>query len=130
MNQKFQQCQTFDLQIRKIITLISIKKFKIFKYRTNEYVIVSIYFSKKKKNENVVMIKITRETHLVDDLKINMFINNDFIDLKKIVIDVVKEVAHIKSYNINVNIEVKTVKSVVREKKHFRKAIKYRLNSK
>ena len=123
MNRKFQQSQTSDLQIRKMITLISIREFEIFKHRTNEYVITSIYFSKKNKNENVVMTKITRKTHLVNDLKINILIDNDFINSKKIVIDVVKEVAHIKNCNVNINIEVKTVRSIVREKMHFRKTI-------
>ena len=130
MNRKFQQSQTSDLQIKKMITSISIKKFEIFKHRTNEYVIALIYFSKKNKNENAVMIKITRETHFVDDLKVNMLIDNDFIDSEKIVINIVKNVAHIESCNVNINIEIKIVKSVVRERMHFRKTIDVSFQSK
>ena len=63
-----------------MIIFIFVKNFEIFKYRRNEYIIISIYFSNKNKNENVVIIKIMREIHLVDDLKINIFGDNNFIN--------------------------------------------------
>ena len=62
------------------------------------------------------MIKVIREVYFVNNLKVNMFIENDFIDLKQIIIDVVKSTIYIESYNVIVDINVKTVKFVIRER--------------
>ena len=112
INRKFFKAQTFDIFIRKIISLIIVNKLKNIKHRTNEYVVALIYFlDVNAKNKTLIIIKITREVHLINDLKANMFIENDFIDVanKKI---------HIASCDVNIFIYLKIFKKIVHERVH------------
>lgn len=122
MNRQFFKTQ-FDAFIRKMTISISIRDLRTTKHVSNEYVIVSLFFSSKNKENNVVMTKITREIYLVDDFKINILIDNDLLDSKRITIDVTKKFAYIESCDVIVDIEIKTIRIVVHERVHARKVV-------
>ena len=50
-----------------------------------------------------------------------MLIKNNFIDSKQIIIDVIKNIIYIESCNVIVNINIKIIKIVIRERMQFRK---------
>ena len=105
-----------------MIIFISVRKLNINKHMFDEYVIIDIYFLKHK-NDNAIIIKITRETHLIDDLKINMLIENDCIDFKKIIVDVANNIVYINSCDVIVAMNVKISRIIVQIFVHARKTI-------
>ena len=108
--------------IKKIIIFISIRDSNINKYIFDEYVIIDIYFLKHK-NNNLIIIKIIRETYLINDLKANIFINNDCIDLEKIVVNSANNITHIDNYNVIVIMNVKTSRIIMQMSVHARKIV-------
>ena len=66
-----------------------------------------MYFLKTKKRISFVIL-IQKEIYLIDYLKINIFIENNVINLKKIVIDLINKKAFIRSYKIKILIKVRT----------------------
>jgi hypothetical protein len=72
---------------------ISVRGLGTSKHPSDEYAIVPMYFPGKDKDGNPVMAKITREVHLVDDLKANMLIGNDLIGPVEIAINVASKSA-------------------------------------
>ena len=48
-------------------------------YNINEYVTMIIYANDELFDRSFTIIKIIMKTHLVDDLKVNMFIKNDIL---------------------------------------------------
>ncbi len=55
-------------------------------HETKKYVNFSIYLSSKEDSKR--MTKIHKEMHLVENLKVNMFIDNDVLESKDIIIDI------------------------------------------
>ena len=122
VDREFFKKQTSNISIRIMTILISIRDFDTTQHWFNDYVITLIYFSNKK-NEIVVKTMITREIHLIDDLKINMFIENDFMKSKKIDINVTKKIVHIDSCDVIVALNVKISRIIVHTSIHARKTI-------
>ena len=60
-----------------------IKKIRMIKYLTNEFVILNIYISKLI-NSEIEMIEIIAEIHLICNLKIELLIDINVLDSKKI----------------------------------------------
>ena len=56
-------------------------------HNTDEYVLISMYILASK-DDIKVLYRIFREIHLVSDLKAYLFIDNNIIDLKKIMLDI------------------------------------------
>ena len=124
MNRDFFQTQTqFNIAIRKMTTFISIRELSINKHMFDEYIIVDMYLSEKNKDDNLIIIKIIRETHLIDDLKANMLIDNDCIDSKKIIVNSADDIAHIDSCDVIVAVNVKISRIIVQISVHARKTI-------
>ena len=73
---------TKNVQIRTMTTSITVRDLNTNKHSTNKYAIVLMYFSKKDKNDTCVKMKITRKSHLIDNLKANMFIENVVLNSK------------------------------------------------
>ena len=88
-----------------MIIFILIRELNINKYMFDEYVIIDMYFLSQQNNK-FVMIKIIREIYLIDDLKINILIDNDCIDSKKISVNNAQDTAHINSCNVIINIDI------------------------
>ena len=82
INKKFLKTQISEIEIRFINITIKIRKIKPVKYNVNEYVILQIYFAGKNK---IILIK--KKLYLIDDLRTNIFIENNIIVLEKIVVN-------------------------------------------
>ena len=55
---------------------------------TNEYILILIYISTSKKNDIKILSWIFREIYLISNLKIHLFIDNNIIDLEKIILNI------------------------------------------
>ena len=74
-------------EIRKIIIKISIRGLKSKIYYFNKYIILIFYIKEVLFNNIRAFIKITREIYIVNNLKINIFINVDILISKRIIIN-------------------------------------------
>lgn len=52
-----------------------------------------------------------------------MLIENNLIDSKKIIIDIVNKFAYIESYNVIVNLKIKTNRTIIYKQVHIKKTI-------
>ena len=89
------------------------------KHETSKYVIIPLYFPR----ENIIIILISREIHIVDDLKTNVLININIMILKKINILTSQAKIEIDNYNINVFIKIRIRDRVVVHSMHIKKFI-------
>ena len=105
-----------------MIFSISIRNLNTTKYFSIDYIIVLIYFNNKK-NDKSIKIKIVKEIHLINELKINIFIDNDFIESKKIKINVINNFVYINNYEITIFLNVKTFRKIVHMLIYVRKTI-------
>lgn len=100
-------------------SLLRVRDVNFIKHETNEYVIILIYFSSQKK-ENKVLTFVIKELHLIDDLRVKMFIDNDILKLKKIDINIIKEIVNIDSCNVYIEVNVKQREDYIRKKVHVK----------
>ena len=82
IDQIFWQKQNLDVFVRTIITSLIVRDLRINQYQIIDYIIVLMYFINEK-NEKSIKIMIRREMYLINNFKINIFINNNVIDLKR-----------------------------------------------
>ena len=122
VDREFFKRQTSNISIRTMMISIFVRDFDTTQHWFNDYVIIFIYFSNKK-NEIVVKTMITREIHLIDNLKINILIENDFMKSKKIDINMTKKIAHIDNCDVIVALNVKISRIIVHTSIHARKTI-------
>ena len=80
-----------------------VKGLGVVMYETNQYVLISMYVSGIKDGIKV-LCRIVREIHLIDDFKAHMFIENDIVELKQIVLHVNKSKTFIDNYDVIINI--------------------------
>ena len=66
---------------------------------TNEYVLISIYISTSK-DDIKILYRIFREIYLVNNLKTHLFIDNNVIDLEKIVLNIAQDKTYINNCDI------------------------------
>jgi len=92
------------------------------KYCTNKYTIVFIFFLKIK-NKKQAFAKIICKTYLANNLKTNILIKNNFINFKRIVINIVSKFVYIESCIVIVDLEVKTTCTIVYKQIYIKKAI-------
>lgn len=90
-----------------MMSLISIREIDINHYSTNEYILLKIYFLNKR-NNNHIRFKIIKEIHLINNLKIKMFLEIDIIEFKKFDIIISKNQAYIESCDITIKIDFKS----------------------
>ena len=80
-------------------SLLIIYGIKNKKHRISEYVNLNIYFLKKLKNTDaVVIIYITRETYIIKSFKINILAGVDLFAVKNFVINLIKKITLINNY--------------------------------
>ena len=123
MNQNFFITQISDVRVRKMIISILIRDLNISKYMFDEYVIMNIHFSEINKNKNSVMIKIIRETHLIDNLKVNIIIKNNCIESKEIAVNNVKKTVYIDSCDVIVVADIKISRIIIQTSVYSRKTV-------
>ena len=119
-DRQFFKKQASNVFIRIMITFISIRELDVDKHMTIEYVILSMYFSNQK-NDVTVRTKITREMHLIDNLKTNMLLSNDVIESEKIDVNISNKSIYIDSCEIIVTLEIRTSRVIVQTSVHARK---------
>ena len=68
-----------------ITLLISIREIDINYYSINKYILLKIYFLNIKNNIKI-RIKIIQKIYLIDDFKIKIFLEIDFLNLKRLIL--------------------------------------------
>ena len=124
-NRRFFFRQNFDLFIRTMITFLIVRKIIIDQHQTFEYVIASMYFLDRK-NDKIVKIMIRREIHLMNNLKINMFIDNDVTDSEKWNIDNEHSKTTIDNCDVTIFIDIRRRSSIdqsMHKSVHIKKTI-------
>ena len=95
---------------------------KITKHKINEYILIFIYIYNK---NNIIDERIracfNKKVHIVDDLKVNIFIHNDIDDFENIIIFIESRIAHIDNYDVIVFLKFKIIETVVVKLMHLRK---------
>ena len=86
-------------------------------HETNEYVKISVYFSEIKKNKQVLTC-VTREIHLMKDLKTNLLIENAFLRLEDFVIDISNRKITIISCDVTIDFFIKQRELYVKRNIH------------
>ena len=115
--------QNFDVSIRQMITSLTMRDLNISQHQNSNYAIVSMYFVDVK-NDNSVKTLIRREVHLVNNLKINMFIDNDVIVSENVVLDLIKKQALIDNCDVIIALDVRSrVNHVQQRSIHVKKII-------
>ena len=95
-----------DIVIYKIDNLLSVRGIRSTKYQTDEYIITPLYFSSTQDGNNKVLTYIRKEIHLVNNLRAKILIGNDIIAPEGFVINITNKKANIKSYNIDIIVNV------------------------
>ena len=123
VNKQFFKQKTFNVLIRIIIFLIFVRDVKANKYSFNKYIITNMYIFNYNKNDVVVKAKIIQKIHLINNLKINIFFNIDFIESKKININIFNKTTYINNCNITALLKIRTLRIIVQISIYARKII-------
>ena len=67
-----------------MIFFITVRDLKANKHSIDKYVVCSVYFSNIEKNDNNILLEIIKKTHLIDNLKTNLLIENDVLNCELI----------------------------------------------
>ena len=89
INQKFLKVQNKKTVILIKTTSTSVRDFDQNKHDIMKFTQIMLNMSAKL-NEKSVLLKLNYETHIIDNLLINMLINTDILDSDEIVIDIIK----------------------------------------
>ena len=79
----------FEIKFFKTTFSLKIRESENFQYKSLKKLVISCYFLKINVFENEVFIYTRREIHVIDRLRVNILIKNDFINLKETFIDIV-----------------------------------------
>ena len=94
----------FQIVIFHISSSLKIREIESSQHETSKYIIIFNYFSKVDEGGNKVLACIRRKIYIVDDLRVKMLIENDFIKFEEIIIDVIKKKAYISNYKTFITI--------------------------
>ena len=79
----------FLMKIRKITSFFYVKSLRSTMHDTNKYILISIYIFIVKKYDIKILYRIYKKIHFINNLKTHMLLNNNIINFKKIVVNVV-----------------------------------------
>ena len=103
-------------------TSLTVYDLKIIKYKIDEYVIISIYvYDKDDIIEKSIRTYFIKEMHIVDDFKINIFIENDIDESESISISLKNKTVYISSYGMTVSLKIKIIEIIIDKLVHLRK---------
>ena len=122
IDREFYKSQTFDIFVRIMITSLKIRDFKTKMHETSKYVITNIHLFDTKNDKKITSI-IRREIHLIDDLKINMFFENDIMKSERIVINITKKIVVVNNIDVTIFLKTRFVKNVIQKSMHLRKIV-------
>ena len=106
-----------------MIIFITMRDLNTDKHIINKYIIVFIIFIEKNNKSNDVCVMFRREVHVIDNLKINIFMKNEIMNLKKIFIDFDHNIARINNCNVNIFIKIRTFNKTITKSIHLKKII-------
>ena len=89
-----------------MITSITVRDLEINKHQIDKYAIVFIYFENKNKFDDVVKAMISREIHLIKNLRMNLLIENNILEFEYINIFTFTNTAYIESCEIIISIAI------------------------
>ena len=101
---KYFQAKSKNIQIRTMISFITVRDLETNKHCIDKYAICSMYFSSTNKNDNKILTKIIKEIHLMNNLKTNLLIENDVLKPESIDIFTFTSSTFIKSCNVTISI--------------------------
>ena len=107
-----------NVSIKKMQAALKVKGIESTTHESVEFVHISIYFPGVTKDESAILACITREIHLIDDLKTKMLIDNDFFDPEEFIIDIEGKSAAIESCEIKITLKIQPKESYVRKIVH------------
>lgn len=93
-----------EKKILKMAVLLKVGDIGAFKYESDEFCLITIYFLGVDKHKQPEYTCIHHDMHLVDGLKANMLIRNNIIVPESIMIDLVNSIAFISSWNVRIAI--------------------------
>ena len=93
------------------------------KHFSNKYVNVFMYFFEVNKNDKSIKIIIIKKIHLINNLKVNMLLNIDFINSKKIDINIFNKIVHIDNCKIIIFLKIRIFKIIVQTSIYVTKTI-------
>ena len=113
-----------DVIIRKIASPITVRRLRSAKHQTDKYMILSIYFPGKSKNNTDITAKTTpREIHLIDELKAKMLMRINIMKSEEIDILTSRSTTSISSYKVEIPVELKPKGRAMRQPIYARKAV-------
>ena len=121
IDRAFFKKQALDTFIRIMTVFFIIRDLDINKHQINEYALIFIYIENKDENEKTARACFRRKIHIVDDLKANMFINNDVMKSKNINVSSNKRIAYIENCKIIVLMKIKSSEISIIKSIHLRK---------
>lgn len=73
-----------ELKILRTKVLIKVREIKFIMYDFSKYVFVNFYLSSRIKNLKKTLTHFMKDVHVINELKVKMFINMNILKLKKI----------------------------------------------
>ena len=123
INKIWKKQQVSNIIIFKIMSLLKIRGVKFSKHETFEYIIQNLYFSKLDNKDHKMLIYIRRKLYIIDDLRVKMFIENNILELKYFIINVINKKIRISNYKIEIKISSRSRIEFVKRKIHVKQII-------
>lgn len=101
-----------------MLTSLKIKNIDFTIYKSLKLISISVYFSKLTKNYVSAFVFIIREIYLINNLKVKMFIENDFLKFEKFIIDVESKKIDIESCKSQTSLKIQLKDFYVRRTIH------------
>lgn len=102
----FVKNKLLDVEIYIVVFSLRTRDIDATTHETNEYVQISVYFWDIK-NEQQILIRITKELYLINDLKTNLLIDNDFLESENFTININNKKISIANCDVMINLVIK-----------------------
>ena len=105
-----------------MLSLIRVKGFKSIIYNIDEYITILIYIEGELLDESSIIAKMIMKIYLIDNLKANIFIDNNVFISQKIKLDLINNKIIIEIYqNLAIKIDI-----VIKENFNIRRIIRFK----
>ena len=109
-----QVIKALDILIKVMTSSISVREIDQNAHFIFEFVVLSIYISEVVEEKSATAM-ITREYHIVNDLRVNMLVGMNVMSLEMIDIITFKRIIHIDSCKMNISVKIQTKDQRVRQ---------------
>lgn len=94
-------------KILKIATSLKVRGIKSSKHKSDEFVLMSLYFPDTDLRNRLICTYINQEFHLVKGLKANLLRDNNILVTKRVIIDLANKTTMISSYQVMIYIIIR-----------------------